>query len=663
MKDDSEDGSDWDDEMSLYSFKTASDASMSLDAGDMKSDGVEAARPTCCHTSLTSDTEMTLASDNEHGSDASVALDDDADENAEDVVEEPAITKSYGVFAGEWAPGWNVGTWVSRHSPLSEQGRVLAANVAIVLRRLPASTVQCIIHAGREESSTRKRSRIPFIDAAACLLRLSAHTIKVLYYELRGKAWDPAIARLETSAGKPENALVADNAAVLLTLSRTALSSCAVGASKDEYTKQVARLAVEGVAVGDQHHSANFMDDAVYLGARCLQLLDAQDLRTPLKGLGIRSSLALLLDGVPVGGAALYGRHGSVTVLCVNFVSPHTYRLHSRCIGYAIQRRGHGGEEVAVEVLEVLESAPMGLSPKELRSCLACIGGDGQAVRGGPDRKLPGTQAGEHIWFSLFPSVYPDVPELDQPLRMLVGQDPRPRVGWPPRGWETDGNHLHASTEWDKFHRQDIVLVRAISSSAPATELYTVCKMMDHMFGLGDGRLLVQNAAQAVDTKLQRGCLPGMTRKAVGLCAEPGHLLTNFKAYAAALHVREAWRKEDHTTYTQSVLIDAGRRLTSLPFVAFVLLFRDIMKKIMSPWSLAIQSACVEPWVLAVKRQQHLKIAAQSAGMLHWLRELLRVLVLFKTMGSGGRSPSALEGFVVRHAPTVFSEQCGLEHW
>ena len=117
-----------------------------------------------------------------------------------------------------------------------------------------------------------------------------------------------------------------------------------------------------------------------------------------------------------------------------------------------------------------------------------------------------------------------------------------PRGGQGPRGdWVADGSTLHACTEWDKFHREDIALTRAISESTMASEMYEVCTMMDHMFGLGDGRILLRNAASATGVHLRSGRLPGATRKAVALCAEPGHLLDNFRAYAAGLHLREGW--------------------------------------------------------------------------------------------------------------------------
>lgn len=100
-----------------------------------------------------------------------------------------------------------------------------------------------------------------------------------------------------------------------------------------------------------------------------------------------------------------------------------------------------------------------------------------------------------------------------------------------------------------------------------AEEVFAVCTMMDHMYSLGDGRLLARCAAEATNTPLRSGVMPGGTRKAVSLTREPGHLLHNFKAYAAAMHARMEWRREGHNTYTAKALVDAGRRLTSVDFI------------------------------------------------------------------------------------------------
>ena len=124
--------------------------------------------------------------------------------------------------------------------------------------------------------------------------------------------------------------------------------------------------------------------------------------------------------------------------------------------------------------------------------------------------------------------------------------------------------------------------------------------------------------------------MPGMTRKAAGLSREPGHLLDNFKAYAAGIHVRREWTREGHAGNTLSSLAEAGRRLTALDFVAFVLLFRDIMERVVSPWTAVIQSASLEPWALAPKHKAMVARRRETISLIHWARELLRVCTLLR---------------------------------
>ena len=81
------------------------------------------------------------------------------------------------------------------------------------------------------------------------------------------------------------------------------------------------------VNVGQKYHCKAFVKDVDYLAARRLEALDAEDLGVILRGLGIRSSLAILVDGVSPGANGKYARNGTVQVICIAFVSPHSNRL------------------------------------------------------------------------------------------------------------------------------------------------------------------------------------------------------------------------------------------------------------------------------------------------------------------------------------------------
>ena len=57
---------------------------------------------------------------------------------------------------------------------------------------------------------------------------------------------------------------------------------------------------------------------------------------------------------------------------------------------------------------------------------------------------------------------------------------------------------------------------------------------MDHMFHLGDGRLLLRAVAHRTGTAVKSGAMPGMTRQAVALTCEPGNLVHKFRALTAS---------------------------------------------------------------------------------------------------------------------------------
>lgn len=106
--------------------------------------------------------------------------------------------------------------------------------------------------------------------------------------------------------------------------------------------------------------------------------------------------------------------------------------------------------------------------------------------------------------------------------------------------------------------------------------------------------------------------------------------MANFPAYAAGLHLRDAWRRAGHDTSSSEKLVEAGRRLTDVSFVAFVVLFRDCMRFLVAPWAKIIQSTALEPWCVQAHWRARLVDQQQMIGVLRWAREFLRVCTLLR---------------------------------
>ena len=533
-----------------------------------------------------------------------------------------------GEFAGGWSPGQNAGSRVGRTSPLTEQAQVLVANVYLKTKRLASDVLAALAQAvGRRGTESRP------LRVASALLGISRVMVSRCVQILRQREWVP---RAVASAEGKVTALPAhlqgdaqsDDAQlrVLRTLVRAALSLGDDGYIS--YTRSVARMALAGVEVGNRYHGRHFAKEAVFLAARCVQVLHARSLRAPLPGLGISSSLALLMDGVPVGGVSLYGRHGSIIVLCVNSVSSEDGRLRPHMISWVLPTGGHGGEAVASSVLAALAATPAGLDGAALKGRLSLVGGDGATVLGGAARKSSSTQAAEILWRKVYGKLVDPVRDLGDDV-LLRDEVDRPVKRVVRDAWLKDVDKLHAATEWDKWHREDLVLTRAVKAVPMAVELFEVCGLMDQRFNLGEGRLLLKKAAKVAGTRLRSGALPGLTRKVVGLVREPGHLLQNFPAYALGVHGRRAHTRAGHNGPTQGQLVEGGRRLTSLDFVAFAALFKDLMGFV-APWTLAVQCSSTEPWALRRLQKKHEAEIEAAIASLTYVRDFLRVLVLLR---------------------------------
>jgi len=402
-----------------------------------------------------------------------------------------------------WKPGENVGEWLGRAEREQPQAQVLICNTLLTIKRLPGAVLRAVAQALSVAAGSCGSLAL---RVAGAMLGISASRAWRVSKAVERAGWAPVQHMPrdghEPSGHEPSEPLVRDEKQVLHQLVRAALS-CR-GQGYQEYTRSVCRLAAAGIDVGDKYHTRSFAKEAEFLAARCLQHHDSLDLAAKIPGLGIRSNLALLVDGVPVGGMRAFGRRGSVLVVCVNAVSPHTHRLQTRLLTWCFQSAGHGGAASSQDILRAVGKAPISMGSRELKRILSLVGGDGAVAQGGPDRPNPGTRTAELLWHAVYgPTAGFDPGELpkdadDIPLMELTDQRGRGDSD----AWLRDETRLHCATEWDKFHREDLAISRAIESCQLAGELYTVCSMVDHWFNLAEGRLLLQASAEQIGARL-----------------------------------------------------------------------------------------------------------------------------------------------------------------
>ena len=162
----------------------------------------------------------------------------------------------------------------------------------------------------------------------------------------------------------------------------------------------------------------------------------------------------------------MFGRHGSMNVICIITVSPHTHRLHAKLISWCTFKGGQSGADQAVAIRDALATDPCSLNLSVLKKVTSVIGGDGHAVRGGPQRVRPGTGTCELLWRMIHPPRNPPRHSVADALGVAPPVDL----------WSClkDDQHLHYSTVWDKFHLEDIIWSRALEACPLASELFQV---------------------------------------------------------------------------------------------------------------------------------------------------------------------------------------------
>ena len=333
---------------------------------------------------------------------------------------------------------------------------------------------------------------------------------------------------------------------------REALYVCARGGTAREYRDAIRRAALAGVAVGTKYNHHSFMDLVEHLSVVCCRDLLANQLCQLLPGLGIPSDLALVWDGVSIGGA-MWSRQETFCVLGVGFCDT-AGRIHYRLVATPSENLQKAGPAQVDLVVASLQDHPAGLSRAVLRQRLSIVGGDGAIVGGGVDAKHSSTKAAELFWENIMGA-----------------------AGGPP------------CTEWDLFHRVDAALSLVMRNHAAIAEVLDVGRSLGALFGTGDGRVLFRSTQKAIGSSQRVLPDQGGTRKIVAVAGSVDYIVTNLPALIASMHARLGLARSRKTAQSVGSLVDMGRRLSALNFVAFALAAADVLQRHIVPLALVAQ--------------------------------------------------------------------------
>jgi hypothetical protein len=212
-----------------------------------------------------------------------------------------------------WDQSLAVSEWLPKGHTLPEVAQVLVANVYWNVRKLKPAALKDM--ANMFGVAHPPNSHIPWnLQVVAGLLGISPWRVQSCIEDLKKNRWRPRPVR-EVAPKAPRVPKTTGRSKeldkkTLRTLTRAALAVRSSHGSSNDFLRHICRLEAEGVQVGQKLHTRHFYKDVEFLGARCLQRYDAEDISRRLPGLGIPTDFAILMDGVPLGGINLHGRHG-----------------------------------------------------------------------------------------------------------------------------------------------------------------------------------------------------------------------------------------------------------------------------------------------------------------------------------------------------------------
>ena len=464
----------------------------------------------------------------------------------------PIVDRVASQANGYWDPGRDCGTWVGPRNPVQEQAQVIILNVVTNLTRTMGGASGYAVE-----------------QAAANLLGVSRSCVRDLSQRMNANGFVP-IARAAVGAlpqaddqrgtAEREDEGQRDELRVMVMCMREIVNSAYYGRGDVDYVRALRRLSLANIDVGDKYHSRAFAVSVESFVTAGVQRLTNASLEDKGSGLGVRSDVAIMYDGVSIGSTH-FSTHETLLLIGLTFLDKTTGDITDRLVGAPSCGYVHTGDHVAMLVFTVLQSGPWRLTKAILRKITACVGGDGAVCEGGPQHRHRSTKSANIIWATLFPTA------------------------------------VLEAVDWDLFHRTDIGGRRAMNQFAICVEIFDVARVMGSLFGVGSGRVILRGVAAELGACVRRVATLCGTRKVVYLSRVTHNLLYNFPCYHGGLWVRQSRASSRKTAaepnktksgaQSLGTLIEIGRRLLSLDFVAFLLLFHDLQRFRVRPFALA----------------------------------------------------------------------------
>ena len=315
----------------------------------------------------------------------------------------------------------------------------------------------------------------------------------------------------------------------LLNVTRAALWAVVNGIPGERYPALANLINLSGGVVGTKYHTRKFVELAQHRSFGIMRAMVKDLLSAPLSGLGIAPDFEFICYG---GSLGKYYSRGGDTLLFVGVTYSCATWPYTGTFLVGLENEG-GDARASANVAKIKQAFNnAGMSWQDVLPRLAIACGDGAFVKGGPAAKHSSTNALGFIW---------------SPERT-------PRV------------------IWDCFHRVDAAGSAALHESRVLGAFFDLCKRMEHLIGLGQGRHLARCVANYLGEGAALSCKsPIGSRKLHYLTEVPLRFLDRYKQSYYILMGRMRQGLEGRGSKSFKELKHIGEQFCNVTMLTFVM--------------------------------------------------------------------------------------------